>query len=229
MAVSVPICRSTLSMRIISSTRVRRRASPTRGFVSLGDLAVSGIRCGARRHQRRAPQYVTRGRVMPQSQCRRYTRQRPERRSVWRQCGRNQSGRTKNCEGTGAERGALGLPRGAAGPIRELLPTLPPAVALGHQEPVRHALKLMRQKQLSCVLVVAHGQLVGCSPSAMWSPKWPPCRSMWTTCRCRRSCSRIRSACIWTMHSSMPSTRCTTVPTGMSPSWMSSGGPPPWC
>src|SRR4029434_8817396 len=28
--------------------------------------------------------------------------------------GRNQSGRTKNCAGTGAERGALGLPRGAA-------------------------------------------------------------------------------------------------------------------
>jgi CBS domain-containing protein len=46
-------------------------------------------------------------------------------------------------------------------PIRELLPTLPPAVALGHQEPVRHALELMRQKQLSCVLVVEHGQLVG--------------------------------------------------------------------
>lgn len=46
-------------------------------------------------------------------------------------------------------------------PIRELLPTLPPAVALGHQEPVRHALEVMRQKQLSCVLVVEHGQLVG--------------------------------------------------------------------
>ncbi len=46
-------------------------------------------------------------------------------------------------------------------PIRELLPTLPPAVALGHQEPVRHALEVMRQQQLSCVLVVAHGQLVG--------------------------------------------------------------------
>jgi CBS domain-containing protein len=35
--------------------------------------------------------------------------------------------------------------------MRELLPTLPPAVALGR----------MRQKHLSCVLVVEHGQLVG--------------------------------------------------------------------
>ena len=46
-------------------------------------------------------------------------------------------------------------------PIRELLPTLPPAVALGHHAPVRDAIEVMRQKQLSCVLVVAHGQLVG--------------------------------------------------------------------
>ena len=46
-------------------------------------------------------------------------------------------------------------------PIRELLPTLPPAVALGHHAPVREAIELMRQKQLSCVLVVEHGQLVG--------------------------------------------------------------------
>ena len=45
--------------------------------------------------------------------------------------------------------------------IRELLPTLPAAVALGHQAPVRDALAVMRQKQLSCVLVVEHGQLVG--------------------------------------------------------------------
>ena len=45
--------------------------------------------------------------------------------------------------------------------MRELLPTLPPAVALGHQAPVREAIEVMRQKQLSCVLVVEHGQLVG--------------------------------------------------------------------
>jgi CBS domain-containing protein len=45
--------------------------------------------------------------------------------------------------------------------IRELLPTLPPAVALGHQAPVRDAIAVMREKQLSCVLVVEHGQLVG--------------------------------------------------------------------
>jgi CBS domain-containing protein len=44
-------------------------------------------------------------------------------------------------------------------PIRELLPTLPPAVALGHHAPVRDAIELMRQKQLSCVLVVERGQL----------------------------------------------------------------------
>src|ERR671925_1128244 len=46
-------------------------------------------------------------------------------------------------------------------PIRELLSTLPPAVALGHHAPVREAIEVMRQKQLSCVLVVEHGQLVG--------------------------------------------------------------------
>ena len=44
--------------------------------------------------------------------------------------------------------------------IREL-PPLPPAVALGHQATVRDAIEVMRQKQLSCVLVVEHGQLVG--------------------------------------------------------------------
>ena len=45
--------------------------------------------------------------------------------------------------------------------IRELLPTLPAAVALGHQTPVRDAMTGMRQKQLSCVLVVERGELVG--------------------------------------------------------------------
>jgi len=45
-------------------------------------------------------------------------------------------------------------------PIRTLLP-LPPAVALGHRATVREAIEVMRQKQLSCVLVVEHGQLVG--------------------------------------------------------------------
>jgi len=44
--------------------------------------------------------------------------------------------------------------------IREL-PPLPPAVALGHQATVREAIEVMRQQQLSCVLVVEHGQLVG--------------------------------------------------------------------
>jgi signal-transduction protein with cAMP-binding, CBS, and nucleotidyltransferase domain len=41
------------------------------------------------------------------------------------------------------------------------LPPLPPAFALGYRATVRDALELMRQKQLSCVLVVEHGQLVG--------------------------------------------------------------------
>ena len=45
-------------------------------------------------------------------------------------------------------------------PIRALLP-LPPAVALGYRTTVRDAIEIMRQKQLSCVLVVEHGQLVG--------------------------------------------------------------------
>jgi CBS domain-containing protein len=45
-------------------------------------------------------------------------------------------------------------------PIRDLLP-LPPAVALGHRATVRDAIEVMRQKQLSCVLVVEHGALVG--------------------------------------------------------------------
>jgi CBS domain-containing protein len=45
--------------------------------------------------------------------------------------------------------------------MRELLPALPPAVALGQRATVREALKIMREKQLSCVLVVEQGQLVG--------------------------------------------------------------------
>jgi CBS domain-containing protein len=44
--------------------------------------------------------------------------------------------------------------------IREL-PALPPAIALGHRATVREAIELMRQEQLSCVLVVEHGQLIG--------------------------------------------------------------------
>ena len=44
--------------------------------------------------------------------------------------------------------------------IRELFP-LPPAVALGQSATVREAIELMRDKQLSCVLVVHQGQLVG--------------------------------------------------------------------
>lgn len=45
--------------------------------------------------------------------------------------------------------------------VRELLPTLPPTVALGERATVREALESMREKQLSCVLVAEQDQLVG--------------------------------------------------------------------
>jgi CBS domain-containing protein len=41
------------------------------------------------------------------------------------------------------------------------LPSLPQAVTLGPDIPVRHAIEIMRQQQLSCVLVVDQGQLAG--------------------------------------------------------------------
>jgi CBS domain-containing protein len=45
--------------------------------------------------------------------------------------------------------------------VRELLPILPTTVALGHGATMHEALEIMRDKQLSCVLVVEQGQLVG--------------------------------------------------------------------
>jgi CBS domain-containing protein len=45
--------------------------------------------------------------------------------------------------------------------VRELLPTLPTTVALGQRATVREALEIMREKQLSCVLVIEQDQLVG--------------------------------------------------------------------
>ena len=45
--------------------------------------------------------------------------------------------------------------------VRELLPTLRTAVALGQGASMREALDIMRDQQLSCVLVVEQGQLVG--------------------------------------------------------------------
>ena len=45
--------------------------------------------------------------------------------------------------------------------VRELLSTSPTTVALGHGATMREALNIMRDKQLSCVLVVEQGQLVG--------------------------------------------------------------------
>jgi CBS domain-containing protein len=44
--------------------------------------------------------------------------------------------------------------------MREL-PSLPPAVTLGPHTTVRNAIEVMRQQQISCVLVVDQGQLVG--------------------------------------------------------------------
>jgi CBS domain-containing protein len=45
--------------------------------------------------------------------------------------------------------------------VRELLPTLPLTAALEDGATVREALDLMRDHQLSCVLVVGQGELVG--------------------------------------------------------------------
>jgi CBS domain-containing protein len=45
--------------------------------------------------------------------------------------------------------------------VRELLSTLPPTAALEDGATVREALDIMREKQLSCVLVVGQGELVG--------------------------------------------------------------------
>jgi CBS domain-containing protein len=45
--------------------------------------------------------------------------------------------------------------------VQELLSTLPPTVALGQRATIREALDIMREKQLSCVLVVEQEQLVG--------------------------------------------------------------------
>ena len=45
--------------------------------------------------------------------------------------------------------------------MQELLPTLPPAVALDQRATVREAIAMMQEKQLSCVLVVEQGRLVG--------------------------------------------------------------------
>ncbi len=45
--------------------------------------------------------------------------------------------------------------------VRELFPTLPTTVALGHGATMREALDIMRDKHLSCVLVVEQGQLIG--------------------------------------------------------------------
>jgi CBS domain-containing protein len=45
--------------------------------------------------------------------------------------------------------------------VQDLLSTLPPTVTLGPRATVREALGIMRDQQLSCVLVVDQGQLTG--------------------------------------------------------------------
>ena len=45
--------------------------------------------------------------------------------------------------------------------VRERLPTLPTTLALGHGATLREALDIMRDRQLSCVLVVEQGLVVG--------------------------------------------------------------------
>ena len=45
--------------------------------------------------------------------------------------------------------------------VRALLPSLPATVTLGHRASVREALDIMRDNQLSCVLVIEQDQLVG--------------------------------------------------------------------
>jgi CBS domain-containing protein len=45
--------------------------------------------------------------------------------------------------------------------VQELISTLPPTVTLGPQATVREALNIMRDQELSCVLVVEQGQLAG--------------------------------------------------------------------
>lgn len=45
--------------------------------------------------------------------------------------------------------------------VQDLISTLPPTVTLGRQATVREALKIMRDQELSCVLVEDQGQLAG--------------------------------------------------------------------
>jgi len=113
--------------------------------------------------------------------------------------------------------------------IRELLPTLPPAVALGHQTPVREAIAVMRQKQLSCVLVVERGQLVGVFTERDVVTKVAatpldvdhvPLRDVMQPDPERL---QLDDALVYALHQML------AARTGMFPSWTSSGGPPPSC
>jgi CBS-domain-containing membrane protein len=100
--------------------------------------------------------------MVPRFSGRRYPRQWPGRRSVWRQCGkRRRRKNNKLCRSGARARRAWPPSRCCSGRSGSCCPTLPPAVALGHHAPVRDAIEVMREKQLSCVLVVEHGQLVG--------------------------------------------------------------------
>ena len=103
-------------------------------------------------------------------------------------------------------------PRRAQRPIRELLPTSPAAVALGHHASVRDALELMRRKAQLCAGRGSTASWLGWSPSAM-------CHQ---SSRHAPDVDRVPlqevmqpdpESCIWTMRSCMPSTRCSAVPT----------------
>ena len=131
------------------------------GMVSLGDLAVERDPSSALGEISAAPPMPNRGQARTTATPAVSYPAHARGGAYGGNAGRDPGGRTTNWAGTGAERGAPGALAVLQRPIRELLPTLPPAVALGHQAPVRDAIEVMRQKQLSCVLVVEHGQLVG--------------------------------------------------------------------
>ena len=160
-----------------------------------------------------------------------------------RQCLRNMKGRSqwKQCgEETQAEEPQIGQERAQSEArlgslavlqrrIRELLPTLPAAVALGHQAPVRDA---------PCSHAAETAQLCtgrGARPAG-WGVHRAGCghESGGHTARCRPRAAAGRHAAgpgvsSSTTNSSMPYTRCCAARTGMSPSWTSSGGPLPSC
>jgi len=156
-----------------------------------------------------------------------YYRQRPGRRSVWGNAGRDPGGRTKNRAGAGPERVAW-PPSRCCRADPGTAAHLTPAVALGHHAPVRDGPRAHAQKQLSCVLVVEHGQLVGVLTEREWS------KVVATAARCGPrplrevmqpdpECLHLDDALVYAFH------QMHRGAIGMSPWWTRSGGPPRWC